>query len=169
MYANYTLRAHSPPHSTSLPISLCSQHALTRVDLLSTLSQSPLNVTNRFQTRYSIQCFSASISHFVYPAHLLLLLELLPQFVTLWRQAEALFLALWPSNAHFLNFSTLIVSRFSVVCIIFVSFRTLSILTSYLTDWNSANLSTLALLRCGRAQLVLENALNLICGNLCST
>lgn len=87
MYANYTLRAHSPSHSTSL----CSQHALTRVDLLSTLSQSPLNVTNRFQTQYSIQCFSASIS-ILYtllfcmahlPLLLLVIFELLPQFVTL--------------------------------------------------------------------------------------
>lgn len=63
-----------------------------------------------------------------------------PSICNTLKQAGALFLALWPSNAHFLNFSTLIVSRFSAVCII--SSRTLSILTSYLTDWNSANLST---------------------------
>lgn len=138
MYANYTLRAHpSSPSTSTLPY--LSQHALTRVDLLSTLSQSPLNVTNRFQTRYSIQSFSASsIYRFFIPCYFLWLCFFFI-FSSICNTLRALFLTLWLSNAHFLNFSTLIVDGFSVVCII--SFRTLSILTSYLTDWNSANLS----------------------------
>lgn len=118
---------HTPPRDPPSPktLSNLSQHALTRVDLLSTLSQSPLNVTNRFQTRYSIQSFSAFFFYtlymyidFLYPVifygSAASSSSSFPQFVTLWSIERALFLTLWPSNAHFLNFSTLIVESFSV-------------------------------------------------------